>query len=953
MKHNAALELFTEFLSQMDRGETPDFEALVAEHPDHAVKLRELFLAECERLEASSQVRQLGEPLRQASAADAQFATEVVQRLGRRTGAFARYSLGDEIGKGGMGSVRRVWDSDLCRDLAMKVTRDDASSLGSSARLTRFLQEAQVTSRLDHPGIVPVHELGVDPAGRVYFTMKLVKGKTFAEVLALVHEGAEGWTQTRALGVIQRVCEAMAYAHEKGVLHRDLKPANVMVGEFGEVYVMDWGLARLFGRTPAREGDAPIQDLPEPRRVERESPVFTRDGQVMGTPAYMPPEQAAGRIEDLGPHSDVYAVGAILYHLLAGHPPHELRTTASESTTQTEARIRPPDPLPRTVPSELAAICEKAMSRDGRERYRDMTGMSADLAAFLGGKVVHAYETGPLAEARKWVRRNRGFAASLAAAVTALVVGLIVSLELKVRADENSEQAERIASFLEQTLSGAKPSVALGRDTQMLGEMMDAAWKRIESGELSSAPEAELRMTWMIGDALRELDQLDRAKVVLRKAIERGRALGNAGAKHLAWSLSDLALVFEQQADITGALDAGREALAVSRRLFPGDHLDVATRLGNLALVVHKSGALAEAEELFQEALAMCQRLPVVDQEAVAEFKTGLANILVERGELEEGIEVAREAQRLLESLFPGPHPSVASAMCNVAAMLNKSGAIAEAETLARRSLEMRRAVFRGDSSDVAHGLDILGTILRNQRKLDDAKPILREALEMRRRLHPGDHRLVAESLNALGVLLRDERDYAAAEELFRETLAMRRRLSPGDNIELATALNNLAMTLRQRGGAAEQEAEPLLLEALQILERVLPEDDPVIASVNVNVGQLLESRGDLAGAEDRLRTARRIAMTSLGATHPSAARAGISLASVLLARENFAEAAQLLLEVESAIRESNRVPPSERKRCLQLLVKTYGAWDEVAPGLGYGEKSRSWAQELAKANDR
>jgi len=265
--------------------------------------------------------------------ASADLSAEIVARLSRRAGAFERYRLGDEVGRGGMGTVLRIWDQDLRRDLAMKVLREpvrrkpgDLLRAADARTLGRFLEEAQVTGQLDHPNIVPVHELGLDSRGRIYFTMKLVKGRTLSEVFDLVQAGEEGWTLPRALGVLLRVCDAMAYAHSKHVLHRDLKPANVMVGRFGEVFVMDWGLARVLERRETEEGGARAAsgaDRPPSRaRPATISPVHTMDGDVLGTPAYMSPEAAAGQVAQAGPHSDVYSLGAILYHLLSGAVPY-------------------------------------------------------------------------------------------------------------------------------------------------------------------------------------------------------------------------------------------------------------------------------------------------------------------------------------------------------------------------------------------------------------------------------------------------------------------------------------------------------------------------------------------------------------------------------------------------------------------------------------------------------
>ena len=193
---------------------------------------------------------------------------QVLKRLESHAAKESRYDFKGEIARGGMGAILKVWDHDLRRNLAMKVVlgKDDPAKPGSTsavddASLGRFLEEAQVTGQLDHPGVVPVHELSVDATGQVYFTMRLVKGRDLSKIFELVQKGEEGWSQARAVGVILKVCEAMAYAHSKHVIHRDLKPANIMVGRFGEVYVMDWGVARVLGEEDRK--DIRLRPAPE------------------------------------------------------------------------------------------------------------------------------------------------------------------------------------------------------------------------------------------------------------------------------------------------------------------------------------------------------------------------------------------------------------------------------------------------------------------------------------------------------------------------------------------------------------------------------------------------------------------------------------------------------------------------------------------------------------------
>ncbi|MFH0947316.1 MAG: serine/threonine-protein kinase, partial [Planctomycetota bacterium] len=262
-----------------------------------------------------------------------------------------------------------------------------------------------------------------------------MKGEDLRSVFDRVHDpNDDGWNPTRALSLMLRVCEAMAYAHSKGVIHRDLKPANIMVGKYGETYVMDWGLARVLGKKDQKD----LRIQPQPSQPSTavgshrrdaagstpDSPLITMDGDVVGTPAYMSPEQAAGRLEDIGPQSDVYAVGAMLYHLLAGHMPYlPPGMVLSQRAIWACVQQGPPSPLHQaapTAPAELVAICEKAMARSIENRYRDMEELAVDLRAFLEHRVVAAYESGAIAELKKWVKRNQGLTATAAAAAVLL-----------------------------------------------------------------------------------------------------------------------------------------------------------------------------------------------------------------------------------------------------------------------------------------------------------------------------------------------------------------------------------------------------------------------------------------------------------------------------------------------------------------------------------------------------
>ncbi len=272
-----------------------------------------------------------------------------------------RYSSVRPIGAGGMGRVFAARDEPLGRDVAIKISHAPVSDSGLDARLR---QEAQVLAQLEHPGIVPVHALGQLADGRIYYVMKLVRGHTLA------HAPARPLAESAALAIFERVADAVAFAHTRGVVHRDLKPANIMVGPFGEVLVMDWGVARLL------EHDAPESD-----RTDAPAPTGgTQPGTRMGTPGFMSPEQWEGHAAAAGPASDVYALGALLCWLLTdGTPP---RDCSAAATALREHRPR--------LARRLRAVVTKCLAHSAADRYADAAGVVADLARYRAGEAVEA-----------------------------------------------------------------------------------------------------------------------------------------------------------------------------------------------------------------------------------------------------------------------------------------------------------------------------------------------------------------------------------------------------------------------------------------------------------------------------------------------------------------------------------------------------------------------------------
>jgi WD40 repeat protein/tRNA A-37 threonylcarbamoyl transferase component Bud32 len=444
--------VFADFLEEIETGGPADFAALCAQHPALARDLQRIHVRWQAMTRAFAELSQAAPAPDAAAAASASLAG-LMARLAGEGRRIARYAIGAEIARGAMGRVVQAFDEELRREVALKIHRGRG---GDGRQQRRFLEEAQIAAQLDHPGIVPIHELGLDAEGRPFFSMRLVRGRDLGEILPLAQRGEDGWSRTRVLHVLLRVCEAMAYAHDKGVVHRDLKPQNVMVGRFGETYVMDWGLARVRradgGERTATGGDDAEEVDTLRAEIEGEdggSPLLTRDGDVVGTPAYMAPEQASGNANVADPAVDVYALGAILYHLLAGRMPYaEPGRTVGADALLARVRQGPPEPLHDGVPAELRAICERAMARAPRDRYADVGALAADLLAFLELRVVSAYATGRFTELRKWIARNRALTAATVALVAALAAGVLVATRLWIAADAARERADATACSL-------------------------------------------------------------------------------------------------------------------------------------------------------------------------------------------------------------------------------------------------------------------------------------------------------------------------------------------------------------------------------------------------------------------------------------------------------------------------------------------------------------------------
>jgi tetratricopeptide (TPR) repeat protein len=924
--------LFVRYLEARAAGDAPDFDSLCRDHPALASALRQIrddweraqalvhaAVAKAEedsfalRLKAKYGASVDPKVSLDAAAGPNQRATTahtdaLLERLQEHSLAHSRYRLEGEVARGGMGAILRVWDEDIRRHLAMKVIlgRGEAQPIGETPdvdprQLARFLEEAQVTGQLDHPGIVPVHELGLAADGRVYFTMKLVKGRDLRYIFDLVSDGREGWTVTRALSVLLKVCDAMAYAHAKGVIHRDLKPSNIMVGNYGEVFVMDWGVARVLGRKDTRdirikpEFTTSHRSVKTERGIEREqtpdSPIVTMDGDIVGTPAYMSPEQARGEIDKLGPQSDVYSVGALLYHLLAGEMPFVPKGARMSPRTILLRLIEgPPKSLSAVapaVPAELAAICEKAMARDAQHRYPSTLALADDLRAYLEHRVVGAYKTGAIAELQKWVQRNRGLAASLLIAMAILIGGAITSMGFAVEAKANADladaraksadaqrtraeqsateattekvRAEHNATLAEQRLTHEQALVSLYR--QLIDQLSDYKLGVAMLDELRNQIESSLKLSGQdSANSAAIVSGLDRALVyanatyaaraVLRRtvfwqaeaAIEllqpevRSQIQGSFGDKLIALGLYDIAERLE------------RATIVSQRTVLGDDNPAILESMSKLAVSLSGQGKLGEAEPLYREVIRR-QRETVGDSDArTSKSMNYLATLLQSQGRFDKAEALYRDVLADSRRIRGDNDVQTLTLINNTAALLQAIGKYTDAETLFREVFEARLAKRGERNAETLSVMQNLANVLQSQGRSAESEKMFRTALNRCRESLGDSHEYTLKAMINLAVVFQARNSSAEAESLAREAqIRSRDERGPYDLLTLIST-NTLGRVFKSQGRFSE--AEPLFRESLEGLCQTLGVDNRNTINALSNLGTWLRDAGRLADAE-------------------------------------------------------------------------------------------------------
>jgi eukaryotic-like serine/threonine-protein kinase len=822
--------------------------------------------------------------------ADGQGDAPELERLGP-------YRVLGVLGRGGMGVVYRAEQEQPRREVALKVL---APGLASARAVRRFEHEAQILGRLQHPGIAQVYEAAAAPTPsgpRPFFAMELVRG------LPLTHYAAEhGLSVRERVALIAEVCDAVQHAHQKGVIHRDLKPANILVDESGRPKVLDFGVARVI--------DADVNTT-----------VQTGVGQLIGTIPYMSPEQVSGDPGEVDTRSDVYALGVVLYELLSGRLPHDVKDRSAAEMVRAIAQDEPSrlSSVSRTLRGDLETIAAKALEKDRSRRYQSAAELGADLRRFLRDEPIVARPASAAYTLRKFARRNRALVGGVVAAFTLLVAGVIGTSWQAYRATAAEKRAfketadaktardaekvraataREITAFVESILASVHPLMAQGRDTMLIRTMLDRASDRVEI-ELEDQPEVAAAVRAVIGRAYFGLGLYEEAKPHLGAALVVREQLLGPQSLETAASMNDLGVLLAETCDLEGAERLLGRAMELRRAGLP-ESGELAETLTYYGWVKFKQGDLASAEALLREAILIQRALPAPDQARRIETLIGLFSLLARRGD----------------------YAGAAAFLPDIYAV---QGALAD---VAGPEAAARAAALNADALAIVFG------------RFDSARAqrFIRNSLDLMRTVAGPDHPYLAYFLNLSAEAWRYIADDAQAEAWLREALAIQEQGLCDEHPDLALTLNNLGSVLQDMG--REDEAEPLLRRALEMRLKLFGEEHPDTAESQYALGELLWDMDRLDEGLPLLRQSLETRRRLLGDRAEPVVQSQTSLALALAdAGDPGAGAAMLREELER--QESFLREPRDDGHDTGAIGRALGAFAALRDQGGVGQRLR------------
>jgi serine/threonine-protein kinase len=669
-------------------------------------------------------------------------------------GASDRYTLSRIHSKGGLGQVWLARDVTLEREVAFKEIRPEHAEEPSI--LSRFLREARITGRLEHPGIVPVYELSRRPdSGRPFYTMRFIRGRTLREAIAEYHAKQGRGESTpldfsALLTAFLGAANTVAYAHANGVIHRDLKGDNVIVGDFGEVIVLDWGLAKAIGDAD----DAPATET---------RTVGTVVGQVMGTPSYMSPEQAAGRTAAVGTPSDVYSLGAILFEILTGRAPvsgDDVDDIVRRAATETRPRARS---IRRDAPRALDAVCAKALALDPADRYPTASELAGDVRRFLADEPVGAWREPWTVRSGRWARRHKPLVAGATALLTTAVLALSVGTVVLGRKNREIERARATAESNFQLAKGA-----VDRYLTRVGDSPELRTRGLES----------LRTT--LFESAREFYD----------TFVKQRSGDPASRIDLASAHINLGNISRLTGDTKRAEESYGRAIAIYDELGKTTGGQRNNRLAagaNLALLLSETGRPKEAEDAFRRTIDDYEKHPAPGEEpaytlTASNAYENLGTLYLGQRRLEECEKLYGRALELRERLLKA-HPgedayrnSVVMIHGNLSNLYASTGREAEAEKHLVAAIEIGEALVQAHSDDPEYQknlsalLNNLGGSYTLTGRLSEARAAHERALALREKL-VAEHPAVMELQLSLAGSLINVGELAIREEKFEAGL--------------------------------------------------------------------------------------------------------------------------------------------------------------------------------------
>ncbi len=859
------------------------------------------------------------------------------------------------LGEGGMGSVYEAEQDHPRRIVALKVIR---AGYADSVMLRRFENETQALGRLQHPGIAQIYEAGTaeTPFGRQpYFAMELVHGLSVREYC-----DQRKLSTGQRLELIARICDAVQHAHGRGLIHRDLKPANIVVDEEGQPRILDFGIARL------TDSDA---------QATRQTDL----GQLIGTLAYMSPEQVLGEPAEIDTRSDVYAIGLILYELLAGQLPYPIGRHLQETIrTIREDEGTPLGSIHRNFRGDIETIVEKALEKDKTRRYASAADLAADIRRSLRNEPIVARPASASYQLQKFARRHRTLVIGVAAVFLALALGMVASIWQAVRARRAEAAAQAVNDFLQhdvlaqasafnQSVPGMKPDSDLKVRTAL-----DRAAARIP-GKFGQQPQVEASIRSTIGQAYDDLGLYPEARAQLQRALDLDRSVLGADDPATIDTMIRLARVEREQSKYEDAGKISTEALTSSRRVLGEQHPLTLEAMSGLADVYRDQGNFKQAEGLYRQTLDLRRRVQGTENPLLVQDMVGLGKALAGEAKYTEAESLYSRAVETRRRLLGAEHPSTLEAMDSLAKIYVDDGKFTQAAAILEQVLQIERRILGAEHPDTLNTMNTLANLEYQHGNLARAEVLYRQNYETERRLLGEENTATLKSLVNLALAQVAMGKYAEAEELFRQALETSQRVRGRDDFVTLTAMAGLATAYADEGKYAE--AEPLRLQVVTTRQRVLgPEhrntlyamvglantyaDEGKYAQAEATYLQVLPIQKRVLGAEDfntlralhdfafvylvqgKYPEAESYAMQSLtgrrhalGPQHPDTAAAAEELAAVFVSERKYAEAEPLARE---ALETEKKMEPKDFNRF--LAASLLGA--SLAGQKKYGEAS-------------